>query len=260
MNLPAGDVLIGRGAACELQIDDHLVSRRHALIRTTPAGASIEDAGSRNGVFVNGSLVNGPMPLAPGDVIRIGDSELVFSSAPPTGHETLPEMKPFGSVAIRERDDQTLRDLDQAPTSPSAVLLELADKALTLGKPEDAEWVLTKLAEDIDQRLASGQSVSSDTIEQTALRAIKTARARGEGRWLEWIFDVHRRRGKVLPAALIDELHPAFRQLRFPASTALTRYLESLREGAASRSPSERFLVQRVEGLLAVAASGYQPT
>jgi pSer/pThr/pTyr-binding forkhead associated (FHA) protein len=38
----------------------------------------IEDLGSTNGTYLNGSPLSGPQPLHPGDRIRIGDSEFSF--------------------------------------------------------------------------------------------------------------------------------------------------------------------------------------
>jgi pSer/pThr/pTyr-binding forkhead associated (FHA) protein len=52
------------------------VSRRHALVRVTAAGATVEDLGSTNGTYVNGSPVEGVVPLGFGDVIQIGQVRL----------------------------------------------------------------------------------------------------------------------------------------------------------------------------------------
>jgi transcriptional regulator with GAF, ATPase, and Fis domain len=68
-----GVMVIGRGAQCDVTIDDASVSRRHALIHagTTPA---IEDVGSRNGTRVGGTaLARGEkQTLTIGSVIEIG--------------------------------------------------------------------------------------------------------------------------------------------------------------------------------------------
>jgi hypothetical protein len=50
--------LIGRDPACELWIDDPMVSRRHARIRLERGVWLIEDLGSRNGTRVDGNLVD----------------------------------------------------------------------------------------------------------------------------------------------------------------------------------------------------------
>jgi pSer/pThr/pTyr-binding forkhead associated (FHA) protein len=64
--------LIGRGPACDVQLDDPLVSRRHARVLGSAIGTGIEDLGSSNGIYVNGRRSSGITPLHPGDVIQLG--------------------------------------------------------------------------------------------------------------------------------------------------------------------------------------------
>jgi predicted RNase H-like nuclease (RuvC/YqgF family) len=68
---------IGRGPHCDLQILTHFVSREHARITLNAGRALIEDAGSRNGVFVNSVRVDSQV-LQQGDLITIGDSQFRF--------------------------------------------------------------------------------------------------------------------------------------------------------------------------------------
>ena len=74
-------VTIGRDEACSIQILDELVSRRHMQVRyeeSTGVYRAVDDE-SANGVFINEQKIVGETPLTNGDVIRIGDSELIFS-------------------------------------------------------------------------------------------------------------------------------------------------------------------------------------
>ena len=59
IDLPPGELLVGRGAVCQLVLDDSLVSRRHAKLVVDDAGVIIEDLGSVNGVLVNQRRVVG---------------------------------------------------------------------------------------------------------------------------------------------------------------------------------------------------------
>ena len=66
---------------CSIQILDELVSRRHMQVRheeSTGVYRAVDDE-SANGVFINEQQIVGETPLTNGDVIRIGDSELIFS-------------------------------------------------------------------------------------------------------------------------------------------------------------------------------------
>lgn len=63
---------IGRDAACEIHVQDPDVSRSHARIILHKGSVWVQDAGSRNGVFVNDKRVDDNKSIGPGDVINIG--------------------------------------------------------------------------------------------------------------------------------------------------------------------------------------------
>lgn len=62
---------IGRGHGADLQLDDHTVSNRHALLINTPVGVVLVDDRSTNGTYVNGTRTTRQL-LEPGDVVAIG--------------------------------------------------------------------------------------------------------------------------------------------------------------------------------------------
>jgi FHA domain len=72
----AGPVVrIGRDADCELSLQGEAstaVSRRHARIELSAAGATLTDTGSSNGTLLNGRLLDGAAPLRLGDEIQMG--------------------------------------------------------------------------------------------------------------------------------------------------------------------------------------------
>jgi pSer/pThr/pTyr-binding forkhead associated (FHA) protein len=68
---------IGRSLAADVRFDDPTVSRRHALIVRQPDGVRLLDDRSLNGVFVNGSRVEGKA-LEDGDEIIVGRYRLIF--------------------------------------------------------------------------------------------------------------------------------------------------------------------------------------
>lgn len=75
-------MVIGRDEACPIQIVDATASRKHAQLRCDTSDESYHalDLKSANGVFINDCKIAEDTPLADGDVIRIGHSELMFSA------------------------------------------------------------------------------------------------------------------------------------------------------------------------------------
>ncbi len=70
---------VGRSSDNDLALDgDHFVSSYHARFEPRRDGVWVEDVGSTNGTFVNGVKVNGGRKLIPGDVVRIGETDLRF--------------------------------------------------------------------------------------------------------------------------------------------------------------------------------------
>jgi DNA-binding winged helix-turn-helix (wHTH) protein len=90
--LVEGDNVVGRDEDVVVRIDAPGISRRHALIRLRGGEATIEDLGSKNGTYVRGGRLAGPIMLHDGDVFVLGDVALSFRSGPVPGTTTtLPE-------------------------------------------------------------------------------------------------------------------------------------------------------------------------
>lgn len=66
----AGPVVIGRATECDIPVQADEISRRHALVKPTPDGLSVEDLGSANGTYVNARRVQQGF-LSPGDELRL---------------------------------------------------------------------------------------------------------------------------------------------------------------------------------------------
>ncbi|WP_040794598.1 FHA domain-containing protein [Nocardia higoensis] len=70
--LPPGGLAIGRTTDNQIVVNDPLASRKHARLVAGPEGLTIEDLGSANGTFVNGTRQQRSV-LREGDVITIGN-------------------------------------------------------------------------------------------------------------------------------------------------------------------------------------------
>jgi len=77
-SLEDGEYVIGRAADNPICIPDTSVSRKHVMVLRAGAGWAVKDLGSGNGTLVNGDVIEDETPLANGDVITLGDTELRF--------------------------------------------------------------------------------------------------------------------------------------------------------------------------------------
>ena len=64
-----GDSLLGRSPECLIVLPSERVSREHAVVRRIHCGLEIEDLGSRNGTWVNGSRIRRATVLQQGDEV-----------------------------------------------------------------------------------------------------------------------------------------------------------------------------------------------
>lgn len=70
---------MGRGGQNDIAIDgDEFASARHVRFEPRSDGVWVQDLDSTNGTFVNGVRVDGARRLVPGDIVRVGESELRF--------------------------------------------------------------------------------------------------------------------------------------------------------------------------------------
>jgi DNA-binding winged helix-turn-helix (wHTH) protein len=93
--LPPGEHVIGRDPDVSIRIDASTVSRRHARIVVTGAGATLDDFGSKNGTFVGDTRVTGPTALADGDGIRVGSQCVTFHTRADGPTETATNVETF---------------------------------------------------------------------------------------------------------------------------------------------------------------------
>jgi adenylate cyclase len=69
--------LLEIGRDCDgLLLTDPEVSRRHVALEFKGDALIVNDLGSTNGTTLNGSLLEGPMPVTEADVVRVGGTEI----------------------------------------------------------------------------------------------------------------------------------------------------------------------------------------
>jgi len=273
LELSEGQFAVGRNASCQLSLDDPLVSRRHALLTVAEESVTIEDLQSRNGVIVNGQKITGRMPLAAGDRILIGAQELTLLQGRDTnretasqtiGKKTLPKM-----TAALDRASSTPPPLDFSPTSnaesdpePSMIrradafnlLGSVAEKALVMGRADEAERLLASALADVIEASRAGKRMSPALVDLAARFSAKLATSTAKGAWADYVVELYAAQGRPCPAPVIDELYNAFRKVNAVDLQRLRDYIAKLKERLPTFGPADRFLFQRIEGLERLAA------
>lgn len=82
-----GEISIGRDPSCQLRASeaDKLISSRHAVVKKQGKKLLLQDAGSRNGVFLRGKRITS-CKLRPGIKLTIGESILVVEESKKVSH------------------------------------------------------------------------------------------------------------------------------------------------------------------------------
>jgi len=113
--LKGNRLLIGRDNACQVQILDQGVSREHAEIYSLGEMVFIRDMESRNGSFVNDEKITEEL-LREGDLIRVGNTQLLFESNRGTREQDL-EFEEDGEP-FKTSLDLKIEDLYVADSGP----------------------------------------------------------------------------------------------------------------------------------------------
>jgi|GEM_PF-5273189 len=123
LELPTGErvpvtrsLIIGRGSDADLVLSDSEASRRHAEVKVQDGLLLLTDLESRNGTMVNGQRLNGPRALRDGDVLRIGQTQIVFHG--PAAAEPAPPPEPEATAAPVDPAATIVAPRMEAPAGP----------------------------------------------------------------------------------------------------------------------------------------------
>ena len=273
-----GQFVVGRSAGCQLSLDDPLVSRRHAMLVVAQDAVTVEDLDSRNGVIVNGTRITGRTVVQPGDKILIGSQELLLlrgrdnamrETANMPSRLTMPKLAAVDAQSLGEapepaptpappKEDRTAEAEGDSTTVRRITAFKLlggvAEKALAMGRADEAERLLAGPLGDVVEAIRGGKPVSAWLVDVAARLAAKLATATTKGAWADYVIEIYQAQGRPCAAPVVDELNSAFRKVNAIDVSRLRAYLAELREKQATFGPAERFLIQRIEGLERLAA------
>lgn len=244
----------GRSSSADIPLLSALASRRHATFTLTEGGVTVSDHGSRNGVFVNGERIAEPHPLHPGDVITIGDDSLTLIEVDELLErrtETISDMVPVRPEPTPRLPSFSDDDLTVATRRADAfqLLSGVVDKALALGRGEEAEHLLSSHLVTALADASTGRGVPPELARTTARYALKLATATNKPSWLDFPVRLYRALDAPMPLPIVDELYTLVGRVRGLNRALLRDYVDALRARADALSPTERFVLQRLEGL-----------
>jgi hypothetical protein len=176
-----GELVVGRENA-DLTVDDAEVSRRHVAVRLAGGQLEIEDLGSANGTFVDGSRIDGPVKVGGGSKIRIGQTEFEVrgvlparaENAAPTAADASPIADPQATRATPIADPQT--------TKPRAIPEPQVTKAAPIADPQVTraraipEPQVTKAAPIADPQTTKPHTVSDPQVTHARSRPADVAK------------------------------------------------------------------------------------
>jgi hypothetical protein len=133
-------LVLGRDPRCGCPLDDPAVSTLHAVVDRNADGWFIEDLQSLNGTWVRGERIQKRAPIGPGDVVRLGSSQIRVAARDP---RQAPVPSAGGAVAHGSGADTVLT-------------FEGAEVLLGVGRRAGAEEVLARferLAGDLKSKI-----------------------------------------------------------------------------------------------------------
>jgi pSer/pThr/pTyr-binding forkhead associated (FHA) protein len=231
--LDGRDIVIGRAPTCDVVLpSDQLASRRHTLLEFDGVRYTIRDLGSSNGTYVNGEEIHQTIALNDGDMITVGEHDLVFTRTPARTTDGFPiPVPPPWPPAFNGTSGQPASPTQKHSAVSSAQ--QAVPAGATTGRPAAEAAGLGGQSGDIEQLHKLLMDASAGMLH----RAEKAERQVAELRLA--LDEVERAVGESL-SALADEISP-FRTAQVDAELAAAaerrvRELEHVARAAAENS------------------------
>src|SRR5262249_4747666 len=154
-----------------------------------------------------------------------GADSIAAASRRRTGAQTLSVMPSLNDRGGDTSSKEASKRIDSFP-----LLSTLADKALALGRAEDAERILSALLIEVLKSLEEGLPVNAQTVDHAAQYGVRFAVATGKGSWVDYVIRLYAQLRRPCPAPIVDELHNAVRKINSVDLPALRAYVTMLRE------------------------------
>ncbi len=243
------EYVIGRAPECDIVVDDREASRRHARLTCSPMTCAVEDLGSVNGTFVNGTPLTGRRLLTPGDVIIVARTELELRAAVPA--------RPSRHRAVTVNDLRAVHPAQAAPTDASTtgqkdvvdLLAGVAQRAIDNGNPAQAEKVLGPVLSQTLDAIRKGSPPPPDLVATACRHALTLADATGKAQWLHYVIETYWLTGTPIPSPIVSRLATMWRGFQGHDVELLRAYVDRLRAGSQPMSGKVADAIARLDDL-----------
>jgi urease gamma subunit len=280
---PEGSFDIGRANECNLILDDPSVSRVHATIVNENDTLFLEDRGSRNGCIVNGNRITGRVQLFDGDRITIGHQSIRVvaldrvssadrtlglvscaacgswiasneSQCPQCGaaRSAGPGSDPRATFVVKDSQGRVKKPELRKTQQPQFMVAALLQKAINMGRFEEAEKLLANLMESAVKREQRGDKIDEREIEEVTRGTFAIAEATRSPKHISNLFAFHHARGTLMPRETIEALYDLVKKVGYRSCPEMANYLAFLSTKVPGFSPGEKFVHRRLEGLVSL--------
>jgi hypothetical protein len=200
-----------------------------------------------------------PRSLNDGDVIRVGKQEMTLRRAEiptldsATGRFNAETLHGEAAARLLSGADTGENPTVKHTAESLQVLGGLADKAFALGRGADAERVLSAPLKSL-LTIAKRGPLDVTSAERAAHYGVRLASATRSAQWVDYVVELFTYQRRPLPAEVVDQLYTVLRNVSGVNLGALRKYVALLHAIQNTLGPSERFVVQRIEGLEQIAS------
>lgn len=213
--MPVGAYQVGRLASCQVVLDGPKVSRLHARLVVDEDGATVEDLGSANGVFVNAERIDAPVALYTGDRILLGDQEIEVLVDGAARAESQQVVRPaFVELAALQLEGPGSESRE--PSVPGTRQLDffqlvgrVVDRVLVEGRFDEAVTMLQSHLDGVLAEAREGKTLSESQRAAALHYAAELASGTGERRFLDYALDLLAATSRAPTEDLADELEEA---------------------------------------------------
>jgi pSer/pThr/pTyr-binding forkhead associated (FHA) protein len=227
-----GRMIAGRAPECDLYLDAVSVSRKHAAFTVGDQTVTVEDLGSKNGVYVNGTRLVEAVQLRIGDRVVIGSAVMVLG------------------LGERRASSAERRMVTTVPTHRSdeafPIFLDACARAIAAGKIVEASAGLVHLWTVLMEACAEPEDdpIDPQVVGATSAFLLDLAERTAEGVWIDRMFDLRRAAGQPVDPVTLRRAIQVLGKVEGEVGEGIRRYMAWMQ--SRPLSVADRIVLRRL--------------